>query len=187
MSSPRISDSGYRAPAIALHWIIAAMIAGGFALGLVMSDLAISPQKLRLYAWHKWSGITVLALVLLRVLWRLTHAVPPLPAGMPAWQVLAARVGHLGLYGLMLAIPLSGWLFSSASGYPVVYFGIKALQLPDLVAKNKALADVLKEVHELLNWTLAALVFVHIAAAIKHHWIDRDDTLRRMLPFLSRR
>ncbi|GAC1623136.1 MAG: cytochrome b [Nevskia sp.] len=187
MPPPSRTTSNYTRPAIALHWIIAAMIFGGFALGLYMSDLAVSPQKLKYYAWHKWSGITVLALVLLRLLWRLTHAVPPLPAGMPAWQARAARLGHLGLYLLMLAIPLSGWLYSSASGYPVVYFGIKALQLPDLVAKNKALAGTLKQVHQLLNWTLAALVAVHVAAAIKHQWLDRDDTLRRMLPFLARR
>ena len=99
------------------------------------------------------------------------------------WQVLGALYAHRVLYALMVAIPVSGWLFSSASGYPVVPFGIKALQLPDLVAKDKALADALKELHELLNWSLAALVAVHAGAALKHALIDRDGTLARMLPF----
>lgn len=186
-STPKPRPSGYTKPAIALHWLIAVMILGGFALGLTMSDLAISPQKLRYYAWHKWSGITVLALVLLRTGWRLSHPAPEPVAGTPRWQQRSAEAVHLALYALMLAIPLSGWLYSSASGYPVVYLGIKALQLPDLVAKDKPLAELLKEVHEILNWTLAVLVSIHVGAALKHHLLDRDDTLRRMLPFLRPR
>lgn len=172
----------YTRTAISLHWLIALLIVGGFAVGLYMTDLKLSPEKLKLYSWHKWSGITVLALALSRTVWRASHPPPaPLP-GQPAWQLLAAQAAHLALYVLMLAIPLSGWLYSSASGYPVVYFGIKALQLPDLVAKDKELATFLKELHETLNWTLAAVVFLHAAAALKHHLIDRDGSLRRMLP-----
>lgn len=187
MPSPAASADRYTATAITLHWLIAVMIVGGFAMGLYMTGLKLSPDKLKLYAWHKWSGMTVLALAALRIIWRWTHPTPPPLPGQPRWQLQAAQAAHLALYGLIIAIPLSGWLYSSASGYPVVYFGIKALQLPDLVDKNKELAKALKEVHELLNWTMAALVTVHATAAIKHHLIDRDGTLARMLPWLRRR
>ncbi|MBA4284921.1 MAG: cytochrome b [Xanthomonadaceae bacterium] len=186
MPTTSSTSSRYSGTAIALHWLIAVLILGGFLVGLYMTGLKLSPDKLKLYAWHKWSGMTVLALALLRIVWRSTHPAPsPLP-GQPRWQLLAAQAAHLALYLLILAIPLSGWLYSSASGYPVVYFGIKALQLPDLVDKNKELAKTLKEVHELLNWTMAALVTVHAAAALKHQLIDRDGTLSRMLPWLRR-
>ena len=172
----------YTLPAIALHWLIALLIAGGFAVGLYMTGLKLSPQKLQLYAWHKWSGMTVLALALVRIVWRQTHTPPPPLPGQPTWQVLTAAYAHRVLYVLIVAIPVSGWLYSSASGYPVVLFGVKALQLPDLVAKDKLLAGQLKELHEWLNWTLAALVTVHVAGALKHALIDRDGTLARMLP-----
>jgi len=186
MSNPRAASDHYTTTAIALHWLIALMIVGGFAMGLYMTGLKLSPDKLKLYSWHKWSGITVLALAAIRIAWRWTHPAPPPLPGQPLWQLRAAHGAHLVLYGLIVAIPLSGWLYSSASGYPVVYFGIKALQLPDLVAKNKELAKSLKDVHEILNWTMAALVSIHAAAAIKHHLIDRDGTLARMLPWARR-
>ena len=181
------SRRGYTRPAIALHWLIALLVVGGFSLGLYMSDLPVSPQKLRYFSWHKWSGITVLALTFVRLAWRLTHPAPAPVPGLPRWQEQAARTIHRVLYVLLFAIPLTGWMYSSASGYPVVYFGIKALQLPDLVAKDKALADLLKAVHQSLNWTLLVLVAIHAAAALKHHFVDRDETLRRMLPLLRRR
>ncbi len=175
-------DNRYNRPAIALHWLIALMVIGGFAVGLYMTGLKLSPDKLKLYSWHKWSGITVLALALLRIGWRYGHPPPPPLPGQPRWQLQAAHYTHLALYLLILAVPLSGWLYSSASGYPVVYLGIKALRLPDLVAKDKELATSLKQAHEILNWTLALLVTMHVAAALKHHLVDRDGTLRRMLP-----
>lgn len=179
------SSTHYTHPAVALHWLIALLIVGGFSLGLYMSDLPVSPQKLKYFSWHKWSGITVLGLALLRLLWRATHPAPaPLPG--PRWQHEAARATHLALYILIVAIPLSGWTYSSASGYPVVYFGIKALRLPDLVAKDKALAEQLKSLHHVLNWTLLALVLLHLGAALKHHFLDHDATLRRMLPSLRK-
>lgn len=187
MSSDATAAARYTWPAIALHWIVAVLVFGGFALGLYMSDLPVSPQKLRDYSWHKWSGITVLALALLRILWRLTHPPPPLPASIAQWQRRASALAHLALYALLFLIPLSGWMYSSATGYPVVYFGIKGLRLPDLVTKNKELAGVLKDIHIVLNWSLAALVSIHIAAALKHHWLDRDDSLRRILPLLRSR
>jgi cytochrome b561 len=171
----------YTRTAIALHWIIAILIVASFALGLYMVELKLSPAKLKLYSYHKWLGVTIWLLVVLRLLWRATHPPPPLPP-MPAWQRRAAIAAHWLLYALLLVIPLSGWLFSSASGFPVVYFEV--LRLPDLVPKDKALAQLLQEVHELLNYSLLAVVIAHVVAAVKHHLVDRDPVLHRMLPIV---
>ncbi len=174
------APTAYTRTAVALHWLIAGLFACGFALGAVMTDLAASPQKVKLFSWHKWIGITVLGLAALRGLWRLTHTAPELlPA--PAWQQLAARFTHALLYTLMFVTPLAGWTFSSASGYPVVYLGL--WQLPDLVAKNKLLAPSLADMHQTLAWLMLIVVLAHAAAALKHHFLDRDETLRRMLRF----
>jgi cytochrome b561 len=164
--------------AVALHWLMALLIAGGFSLGVYMVDLHMSPTKVRLYSYHKWIGITVLGLVLIRSIWRLTHAPPP-DVPMPRWQLQTARWTHGLLYALMIITPVCGWLYSSATGYPVVY--LKLWQLPDLVHKNKQLADVLVEIHGDLGWALGWIVALHVAAALKHHFIDHDSTLRRML------
>ncbi len=173
-----MASTRYTTTAISLHWLIALLIVAGFALGLYMVDLKISPDKLRYYSWHKWLGITVLALAVMRLLWRLTHKPPPLPAGTPRWQVQAASAGHWALYALLFAIPLSGWAYSSASGYPVVYLG--QLPLPDWVPKDKALASQMKEIHDLLTTVLMIVVGVHVLAAVKHHFIDHDGLLHRM-------
>lgn len=170
----------YTGVAIGLHWLIGLMILGSFGVGLYMVDLSLSPTKLRLYSWHKWAGVTIFTLVLIRCLWRITHAVPALPAEMPKWQRLAAEASHYLLYALMIAIPLSGWLMSSAKGFQTVYFGV--LPIPDLLVKNEALGETLALVHKFLNFTMIAIVIVHVAAALKHHFIDKDDILRRMLP-----
>jgi len=181
---PEVEGSGgpprYTRTAVTLHWLMAALIAAGFTLGATMTDLAVSPRKLRYYSYHKWIGITVLGLLVLRVLWRAWHSAPP-DEPMPRWQRLVARFTHGLLYLLMFAVPLVGWLYSSASGYPVVY--LKLWRLPDLVSKNEALAKVLVELHGLLAWTLLWVVVLHAAAALKHHFIERDATLRRMLPW----
>lgn len=191
-SEPRIEDRGdvnthdsssYTRTAIALHWLAAALILGNFVLGPWMADLPITPQKLRLYAWHKWIGITVFLLVVARLAWRHWHS-PPMPVAMPDWQRRAAAVTHALLYVLMVLIPLSGWIYSSATGVQVVYLGL--VPLPDLVAKDKALAAILKAVHATLNFSLLALVFLHVGAALKHHLVDRDGVLARMIPFLAR-
>jgi cytochrome b561 len=168
----------YTRTAVVLHWLIALLITCGFSLGAYMVDLHISPRKLRLYSYHKWIGITVLALVLIRSLWRLTHKPPP-EEPMPRWQLHAARVTHYLLYALLIITPLFGWLYTSAAGYPVVY--LKLWQLPDLVHKNPDLAKVLVEIHGDLAWTLFWVVLLHAAAAFKHHFIDHDSTLKLML------
>lgn len=173
----------YSPPAILLHWLMALGLAANFALGLTMADMALSPEKLKFFSWHKWAGITLLGLVALRLIWRLLRQPPPM-LPMPAWQQRSAAAVHGLMYLLMFAIPLSGWLMSSAAGIQVVYLGI--FPLPDLVAKNKALFDLLKEVHESLNFTLLALVAVHLAGALKHHLMDGDATLSRMIPWMRR-
>jgi cytochrome b561 len=175
---PDAASDRYTRTAISLHWLIAGLIACGFTLGTLMTDLAVSPLKLRLYNYHKWIGISVLGLAFIRGVWRLFHR-PPAMVPMPALQAVAARWAHVLLYLLMFVVPLTGWMMSSAKGYPVVY--LKLWQLPDLVHKNKELGDVLEDVHALLAWALAAIVGAHLLAALKHHFVDRDDTLRHML------
>ena len=170
----------YSGVAIGLHWLIGLMILISFSVGLYMVDLSLSPFKLRLYSWHKWAGVTIFMLVLIRCLWRITHAAPMLPADMPRWQRIAADTSHFALYALMIAIPLSGWLMSSAKGFQTVYFGV--LPIPDLLQKNKELGETLAVVHQALNFTMIGIVILHAAAALKHHFIDQDDILRRMLP-----
>lgn len=169
----------YSTPAIALHWLLALMIGASFAVGVTMTELPFSPQRLKLYNWHKWAGVTILALSALRLGWRLLRR-PPAAVPMPGWQRTAAHLAHGGLYLLFFAVPLVGWAYSSAAGFPVVLFG--ALPLPDLVPADKALAELIKPWHERLAWGMALLVLLHVAGALKHHLIDRDGLLLRMLP-----
>ena len=178
------TPTAYTRTAIVLHWLVALTIMSAFPLGVYMHELPLSPGKLQLYSYHKWLGISALLLVLTGILWRIGHRPPPLLPNTPRWQAIAAHATHHSLYLLMLAVPLSGWLMSSALGFSVVWFGV--LPLPDLIGKDKHLGDLLKEVHEVLNFTMLAVILVHAAAAIKHHLFEHDDTLTRMLPFLKR-
>jgi cytochrome b561 len=165
--------------AIAFHWLLALMIVGSFAMGLYMTSLPFSIQRVKLFNWHKWAGITILTLSALRLLWRLRHPPPP-EAPMPAWQQLAAKSVHRAMYLLFFVIPLVGWAYSSAAGVPIVFFGV--LPLPDLLPTDKALAASIKPWHGWLAYALAALVVLHVAAGLKHHFIDRDGLLHRMRP-----
>ncbi len=174
----------YTPVAISLHWLVALLIFAGWGLGFYMTDLPLSPAKLRYFSWHKWMGVTTFILAFLRVGWLATHSAPRLPRVIPPWQARAARVTHFVLYLLMFVIPLSGWLMSSAKGVPTVYFGV--LPLPDLIGKDKAIGHILEAVHSSLAFGLAALVGLHVAAAIKHHFMDRDGLMGRMVPFLTR-
>jgi cytochrome b561 len=155
------------------------MLLVAFAMGIVMTDMPISPDRLKFYNWHKWAGVTILLLSVLRLAWRLTHR-PPADVPMPRWQQAASHATHLAMYALFLSIPLVGWAYSSAAGYPVVWFGV--LPLPDFVPVDKALAELIKPWHERLALLLAALVLLHIAAALKHQFVDRDGLLARMRP-----
>jgi cytochrome b561 len=169
----------YTHTAIALHWLLALGLFGTFAMGVYMHELPLSPTKLKLYNWHKWAGVTILALSFFRLAWRLTHR-PPVDAPMPEWQRKAAHAAHGLLYVLFFAVPLAGWAYSSASGFPVVWFGV--LPLPDFVPVDRDLAEVLKQVHKWLALSMAAIVLLHVAAALKHQFIDKDGLLRRMRP-----
>ncbi len=175
----------YNNIAVSLHWLVALLILAAFPLGLYMSDLVLSPTKLKLYSYHKWIGISVLALVVVRLMWRTVTRVPALPNSMKPWEKTAANVMHYVLYLMMLLVPLTGWLMSSAKGFQTVWFGV--LPLPDLVGKDKALGELLKDWHENLNYLLLALVVVHVAAAMKHHFVARDGLLTRMMPWLGSR
>ena len=167
----------YTRTAIALHWLMALLIFGAFPLGVYMHELPLSPTKLQLYSYHKWIGITILYAAATRLAWRFSHPAPAMP-DMPRWQRIAAHSIHHLLYLLLFAIPISGWLMSSAKGFQTVWFGV--IPLPDLLGKDKELGNLLQAVHEALNFALLLLVGAHIAGALKHHFIERDDTLRRM-------
>ncbi|HQR19346.1 MAG TPA: cytochrome b [Burkholderiaceae bacterium] len=167
----------YSRTAVALHWLVATCIVATIPLGWYVASLRLSPLKLQLVSYHKWIGVTIFMLAIARLAWRsVSAAPPPLPA--PAWQMRAASVVHWSLYGLMFALPLSGWIFSSATGVPTVYLGL--WQLPDLVARDRALASTLRWAHQALGWLLLSLVLVHVAAVLKHQFVDRDGLLRRM-------
>jgi len=179
-----IAASRYTAPAMALHWLLALAFLVMFVLGVYMTDLPFSPWRLKLYNWHKWAGVSFLLLSVLRLVWRVTHRPPALPSGitqaMPAWQTRAHHATHHLMYALFFAVPLLGWAYSSAAGFPIVLFG--QIPLPDLLPADKALAELIKPLHELSALALMGLAALHVAAALKHQWVDRDGLLLRMLP-----
>ncbi|RFO98787.1 cytochrome b [Rhodoferax lacus] len=172
----------YNPVSIILHWVLGAALVAIFVFGIYMADLPFSPTRLKLFNWHKWAGISILALSALRLAWRLSHPAPALPGkmvqAMPAWQLKAHHATHIALYTLFFIVPLIGWAYTSAAGFPVVLFG--QLPLPDLVSADKALAALIKPWHEISAFALAGLVVLHIAAALKHQLIDRDGLLKRM-------
>jgi cytochrome b561 len=173
----------YTKTAVTLHWLVALLIFAAFPLGLYMHDLPLSPYKLRLFSYHKWIGFTVLLFAMIRVTWRSTHRPPLMPDTMLRWEKIAAESVHYLLYTLIFAIPITGWLMSSAKGFQTVWFGV--LPLPDLVGKDKELGKLLEEVHAYLNYIMLGLVVAHVGASLKHHFIERDDILTRMVPFLG--
>lgn len=174
----------YTRTAMLLHWVLGLALMGVFAVGVYMADLPFSPQRLKLYNWHKWAGVTLLALSTLRLLWRATHRPPALPpaieSAMPGWQKLAHHATHGLLYVLFFAVPLIGWAYSSAAGFPIVFLGL--WPLPDFVPVSKELADAIKPWHEITAFAMAGLVVLHIAGALKHQIVDRDGLVARMLP-----
>lgn len=179
----RNDSEHWGAISLALHWLTVVLVIGLALVGLVMTELPNSPLKISIYAWHKSFGLTVLGLTLLRLAWRFTGGAPA-PAPMPVWQRWAAAGTHGLLYVLLLAIPLTGWLYNSAAGFPLKWFGL--FSLPRLSAYDPALKQFAGEAHETLFYLLALLVLLHAAAALKHHYLDRDDTLRRMFPWLPK-
>ncbi len=170
----------YGRVAMALHWLTALLVVGSLTVAVSMVRMPLGRQKLQWYGWHKSIGITIFLLTCLRLAWRAAHAAPPPLWTMPQWQQRASVLVHQALYLLLVVIPLSGWIYSSSTGVQVVYLGL--FPLPDLVPKDRVLARALLALHLTLNFTLFSLVSVHTAAALKHHFIDRDTVLTRMLP-----
>jgi cytochrome b561 len=163
------------------HWLIVALIITQVTLASLADDLPPGVRKLTLLARHKSVGITILMLASARLLWRLANPTPPLPPTLKPYERGLAHFTHVMLYILLFAMPLSGWMMSSARGFPVSWFGF--FQLPDLVPKSKPLYAALLTTHATLACVLGAVVVLHVAGAIKHHYVLRDDVLRRMLPF----
>jgi cytochrome b561 len=170
----------YGAVAQAFHWLIAALIFAMLGLGYYMEDLPLGVRKLELYNLHKSTGITIAMLAALRLLWRLLHRPPPLPASMPPWERRAAGAVHALLYLMLFVQPLVGFLQSNAANFPIVLWGL--LPLPPLLGPDEPLAEALIGVHTLGGNFLAILVILHVAAALRHHFVLKDDVLRRMLP-----
>ena len=175
------ADRGYTAVAKVLHWLTALLVLGMIGLGLWMVGLPISLAKLYAYAWHKWIGLTVLALSVLRLAWRVYRPPPALPDTITRWERAVAPWSHGLLLVLLLALPVSGWLMSSAGGVSVVWFGI--LPLPDLVPRDLALFERLRTLHHWLAWTLMALLTLHLLAVLRHDVLRHDGIFRRMSPF----
>ena len=165
-----------------LHWGMLVLFIAIISIGYYMTDLPLGARKLQIYALHKSIGLTLLGLALLRLLWRLGER-RPAPAPMPAWQDRAASATHVLLYALMFAIPLSGWLYNSTAGFPLQWFHL--VNLPPLCATNPALKPIAKEAHETGVAILITLASLHAVAALKHHYFDRDHTLRSMLPWIG--
>jgi len=164
----------------AIHWLMALGIIGNGVLGLIMDEMPRGMSKLNTFAIHKSIGLTLLALLLLRLSWRLFDR-RPRDEPMPGWQRLAAHATHGVLYLFMLAIPLSGWIYNSAHGNPLQWF--KWFNVPALMEKNEAISDLAEDAHELMFWMLLVVLVAHVGGALVHHLFERDNTLLRMLPF----
>ena len=177
----------YHPVSVLWHWLIAILLVATYYFVLGRPDTpGPSPEKLQMMSYHKWAGITVLFFSIIRIASRFVFAAPPMGADvkMPAWQDKTHKITLALMLLLTIAIPLGGWLMSSAAGRPVVWFGL--WQLPDLFGVNKELAGTIKEVHETAAWVLMALVGLHTLAALKHHFVDKDSVLARMAPWLKK-
>lgn len=163
------------------HWLTALTVIGLLCVGLYMTRAEKSAAIFPLYSLHKSFGILVLAATALRVLWHFYSRKPGLVPGMAAWEKAAAHAGHFFLYICLFGMPLTGWLMSSSKGRQVKLFD--AVPLPDLISKNHELGETLESIHGYLAYALIAMIVLHAAAALKHHFISHDATLRRMLPF----
>ncbi len=174
----RNTGERYGAVARVLHWTIAVLIISTLFIGLILDDVS-GPEKFTLFRWHKSFGITVLALATIRIFWRFSNIHPAKLPTHAAWEKFLASVTHFLLYFAMIAMPMSGWLMSSAKGVKVSVYGL--FTLPDLIAPNKPLGHLLNEFHVYTGWTLIALISLHALGAVKHHFLDKDETMRRML------
>jgi len=170
--------------ATTLHWLTLVLLVGAFTLAISMVNMPFSPRKLELYSWHKWVGVTIFLVAVLRLAWRLANPVPRQSPSMPQWQRRLAGLSHAALYAILIVMPVTGWIMSSALNLPVVYLGL--VHIPSPFGVDRALGETMKVVHLSLAVTLVALVTIHVLASLYHHLILRDDTLRRMLPWPAR-
>jgi cytochrome b561 len=180
MDMVRNTTDSWGAPAKLFHWVMAALILAQIALGVMAASWRLSPTKLNLFFWHKSTGMLILLLLALRLLWRLANSTPALPSGMAAWERTAAQLSHGLLYVLMIALPVTGWIVNSASNIPFRIFWL--IPLPAIVAPDKATADLVALVHGGLFALLALVLVAHIGAALRHHFVKRNTVLVRMLP-----
>lgn len=163
------------------HWTIAILVISTLALGAWMTELEPSADKMRWYALHKSIGLSILVLMLLRLLWRSIDTRPRQAPGIGPIARRVSRTVHASFYVLLIAMPISGWIYNSAANFPLRWFGW--VHVPALAAPDPALKQLALGVHETLFYIILALVVLHIAGALKHHFMDRDNSLRRMLPF----
>ncbi|HZX23449.1 MAG TPA: cytochrome b [Woeseiaceae bacterium] len=164
-----------------LHWLVVAGVVLQFVWAWRIDETDSIRQEFALVNQHKSIGMTILALAVIRLVWRLLSRTPEDPPTMPRWERIAASASHWTLYALILAIPLTGWAYTSAAGYGAEFFGL--IDMPDLAPSDEDLEDLFEEAHEFLGQALLAVTAVHAGAALRHHFLLRDDVLRRMLPF----
>ena len=185
----RNTKSSWGSLSKALHWIIVLLIINQWVIAERAASLPKGPALINALAWHKSFGITILLLAVIRLLWRWMNPTPVLPGTLKPYERALASFTHATLYVLLFIMPLSGWMMSSARGFPVAWFGFfpkswfGSVQLPDLVPKNKPLYDAMLTTHQILQWVLYAVVALHVLAALKHHFMLKDNVLKRMLPF----
>lgn len=173
------TDNSYGLITIFLHWLMFVLVVGMLTVGVIMEDMPLGPDKLELYWWHKSFGVTILFLVALRLLWRITNITPKLPDDMNKIQRFLAHSSHFMLYVFLFAMPITGWLMSSYAGFPVPFF--EFFKMPDLVSPNKENMELFVQIHEWLAYGLFALIILHLSAALYHHFVLKDNILRRML------
>jgi len=176
----RNSVDSWGAVAKLLHWLMALLLFGQLALGILAFGWPLSPTKINLFIWHKSLGLLLLVLVILRLVWRWSNPVPGLPSTIPGWQRRASRISHLLLYVCLIVLPLSGWIINSASNIPFRVFWL--FKLPAITEPDKALAQLMKVAHNGLAAAFMLLLVIHISAALHHHFVRHDRVLRRMLP-----
>lgn len=181
----RNTDTAWGSVSMALHWLVVLLLLATAVLGLVMDEMRFSPTKVQVFALHKSLGLTVLALMLLRLLWRLVGGRPAALAGSARWQSATATITHWLLYAALFAMPLSGWLYNSASNFPLRWFGL--FTVPPLTGRDQDIKEFAHDAHEMLFWVIVVLVLLHAGAALFHHLVRRDETLDRMLPARLRR
>lgn len=173
------TETRYGIVAILLHWLMALLLVGLVVFGLYMTRISISEFKLQLYGWHKEYGLLALLLVMFRIVWRIGNITPLLPDTIPQWQKFAAHTVHWAFYGFMFALPITGVLLTSASGLPVSFFGL--FVIPEVISPNEHTRILLIEIHKWLAYGLILTFCAHVGAALKHHFINKDDVLRRIL------